>query len=232
MRIEISGELEVKKNKEYFELFGSVDVVRGQYDLLGKTFNIEEGSISFQGGEELQPRMNISAVYTFRNAQKAQQNLTVQISGTPKSPEVSFLLDGSSISEGDALSYILFGKSMNGLTMSQQENVAGSSGTLAEKAAASVLSSQLSNFLGDKLNVDYIEVKSDGSFDNASVVVGKYITNDLFVSYEQKFGEVDEKDMSKYEVKLEYELFRFLFFELNNSSNDSGFDVIVKFDVK
>jgi translocation and assembly module TamB len=231
MRVEISGELELRKNKEYFELFGSVDVVRGQYDLLGKTFNITEGSVSFQGGEEIQPRLNINATYAFRNAQKAQQNLSVQITGTPESPEVNFLLDGSSISEGDALSYILFGKGMNELTLSEQENVAGS-GNIAERAAASVLSAQLSSFLGSKLNVDYIEVKSQGSFDNASVVVGKYITNDLFVSYEQRFGEVDEKDVAKYEVKLEYELFRFLFFELNNSSNDSGFDVIVKFDVK
>jgi translocation and assembly module TamB len=62
--------------------------------------------------------------------------------------------------------------------------------------------------------------------------VGKYITNDLFVSYEQRFGETDEKDISKYEVKLEYELFRFLFFQLNNSSSDSGFDVIIKLNSK
>jgi translocation and assembly module TamB len=63
------------------------------------------------------------------------------------------------------------------------------------------------------------------------VVVGKYITNNLFVSYEQRFGETDEHNMKKYEVKLEYQLFRFLFFELNNSTIDSGFDVIFKFDI-
>ncbi len=233
MRIEISGELELRKSNEFFELFGTVNVVRGQYDLLGKTFVINQGTINFQGGEEMMPQLNINASYTFRNAQRAEQELTVDISGTAEQPEVSFKLDGSEISEGDALSYILFGKGMNELTLSQQDNVSSSGGgSLAEKAAASVLSSQLTNFLSDKLNVDYIEVKSEGGFDNATVVVGKYITNDLFVSYEQRFGEVNEKDMAKYEVKLEYELFRFLFFELNNSSNDSGFDVIFKFDVK
>jgi autotransporter translocation and assembly factor TamB len=233
MRIEISGDVELIKNAEYFELFGSVDVVRGQYDLLGKTFVIDDGTISFQGGEEMMPEMNITASYRFRNAQRAEQVLTVDISGTAESPEVSFKLDDSSISEGDALSYIIFGKSMNELTIDEQNNVAGAGGgSLAGKAAASILSSQITNFLSDKLNVDYIEVKSDGSFDNATVVVGKYITNDLFVSYEQRFGETDETNMAKYEVKLEYELFRFLFFELNNSSNDSGFDVILKFEVE
>jgi len=233
MYIEILGDVELRKNFDFFELFGSVDVIRGQYDLLGKTFVIDEGAISFQGGEDMMPFMNIKASYSFRNQQRVEQNLSVQINGTAESPEVNFQLDGSSISEGDALSYILFGKSMNELTIDEQDNMAGAEGgSLAGRAAASILTSQLTNFLGEKLAVDYIEVKSDGGFDNATVVVGKYITNDLFVSYEQRFGETHEKDMAKYEVKLEYELFRFLFFELNNSSRASGFDVIFKFDAK
>jgi len=233
MYIEISGDVELRKNFDFFELFGSVDVVRGQYDLLGKTFVIDEGSISFQGGEEMMPRMDIKASYSFRNQQRMEQNLSVHVSGTAESPEVNFQLDGSSISEGDAISYILFGKSMNELTIDEKNNMDGPGGSsLAGRAAASILTSQLTNFLGEKLAVDYIEVKSDGGFDNATVVVGKYITNDLFVSYEQRFGETHEKDMAKYEMKLEYELFRFLFLELNNSSRSSGFDVIFKFDAK
>ncbi len=100
-------------------------------------------------------------------------------------------------------------------------------GSIAGTAAASLLSAQLTKFLGDKLNVDYIEVNSSGgNFDNASMEVGKYITNDLFVSYEQRIGQSNEDDLSDYEVKLEYEVFRFLFLQLNNSDRDSGFDVI------
>ncbi|MGD9928433.1 MAG: translocation/assembly module TamB domain-containing protein [Mangrovibacterium sp.] len=233
LRLELSGDLELIKNARFFELFGSVDVVRGQYDLFGRTFVINSGSIRFQGGEEMLPEMDIQASYTFRNAQRVSQKLSIDVKGTATSPTVNFTLDDDPISEGDALSYILFGRGMNELTIDQQDNLAGAGGgSLAETAAASLLSSQITKFLGDKLNVDYIEVKSEGGFDNASVVVGKYLTHDLFVSYEQRFGETDEKDIGKYEVKLEYELFRFLFFQLNNSSYDSGFDVIFKFDSK
>ncbi|MFW6289993.1 MAG: translocation/assembly module TamB domain-containing protein [Mariniphaga sp.] len=232
MRLEISGELEVIKNADFFELFGQVEVVRGQYELLGRTFEIEEGTVNFEGGEEMNLRMDITASYTFRNNQQVQQELTVNVTGTPEEPEVNFQLDGSSISEGDALSYIVFGKSMDELTVNEQDNMQSAGvGSVAEQAAASLLSAQLTGFLQDKLNVDYIEVKSGGGFDEASVVVGKYITNDLFVSYEQRFGQTEDQNPKKYEVKLEYELFRFLFFELNNSTIDSGFDVIFKFDV-
>ncbi|MCW0483046.1 translocation/assembly module TamB domain-containing protein [Gaoshiqia sediminis] len=231
LRLELSGDLELIKNARFVELFGSVDVVRGQYDLFGRTFVISSGSIRFQGGEEMLPEMDIQASYTFRNAQRVSQKLSIDVKGTATSPTVNFTLDDDPISEGDALSYILFGRGMNELTIDQQDNLAGAGGgSLAETAAASLLSSQITKFLGDKLNVDYIEVKSEGGFDNASVVVGKYLTHDLFVSYEQRLGETDEKDIGKYEVKLEYELFRFLFFQLNNSSYDSGFDVIFKFD--
>ncbi|WP_297097461.1 translocation/assembly module TamB domain-containing protein [uncultured Draconibacterium sp.] len=231
MFVEISGKLEVIKNPEFFELFGNIDVVRGQYQVLGKTFKIDEGSITFQGGEEMMPRLNIQAVYAFRNPEKVEQELTVRVSGTASQPEINFALDGNQVSEGDALSYILFGVSMDELTIEQQENVSGA-GQIAGSAAMSLLSSQLTQLLGEKLDVDYIELKGDGDFENATVVVGKYITNDLFVSYEQRFGETDEKDISKYEVKLEYELFRFLFLQLNNSSTESGFDVIIKLDSK
>jgi translocation and assembly module TamB len=233
MRIEVSGDLELIKNKEFFEIFGNVKVVRGQYDLFGRTFVIDDGTINFQGGEEMMPVININATYTFRSAQRTEQELSVAISGTSEKPSVVFTLNGSSINEGDAFSYILFGKSMNELSLTQQENLQGAGGgSLAESAAASILSSQISKFLGDKLDVDYIEIRSEGGFENATVVVGKYITNDLFVSYEQRFGETTEKDLSKYEVKLEYELFRFLFFQLNNSSRDSGFDVIFKLEAE
>ena len=232
MRVEISGELDLIKELDFFEIFGQVEVVRGQYELLGRVFVINEGTVNFLGGEEMNLKMDVEASYTFRNNQQVQQELTVNISGTIEEPEINFELDGNAIEEGDALSYILFGKSMDELTINEQDNMESAGiGNLAQQAAASLISAQLTNFLQNKLDVDYIEVKGGGGFDEASVVVGKYITNRLFVSYEQRFGQTDEQNLKKYEVKLEYELFRFLFFEINNSTIDSGFDIIFRFDV-
>ncbi|MDY0104452.1 MAG: translocation/assembly module TamB domain-containing protein [Lentimicrobium sp.] len=231
MRIELSGDLELIKSNEFFEVFGTVDVVRGQYDLMGKTFIIDKGNITFQGGEAIMPQLDIIASYTFRNAQREEQKLTANISGVAEEPKIEFNLDGNAINEGDALSYILFGKSLDELSLAQQDNMQ-SNGSLAGNAAASLLSAQLTKFLGNKLNVDYIEFNSSGNFDNASLEVGKYITNDLFVSYEQRIGQSNEDDLSDYEVKLEYEVFRFLFLQLNNSDRDSGFDVIFKIEAE
>lgn len=233
MRIELSGDLELIKNQEFFELFGTVNVVRGQYEIFGKTFKIDQGTITFQGGEDYLFQLNLDASYIFRNSDKIEQKLAVNLHGTIDNPKVNFTLDGNSIEEGDALSYIFFGSSLNQLSISQQENISGASKTsIAGSAAASLLSSQLTKFLGDKLNVDYIEVKSNGNFSNATVTVGKYITNDIFVSYEKRFGETHQEEIDKYEVKLEYLISKFLFLQLNNSSSDSGFDLIFKIESK
>lgn len=233
MRIELSGDLELRKNRGFFELFGTVDVVRGQYDLFGKIFKIDEGTITLNGGEELVPSLDVTASYRFRNQGKVEQTLTVKASGTTNTPKIDFTLDGNYINEGDALSYILFGKGLNELTLSQQDNISGSGkSNLAGNAAASLISSQLTKFLGDKLDVDYIEIKGSGNFDNATVTIGKYITKDIFISYEKLFGKTDQKDVDKYEVKLEYLIFKYLFLQLNNSSSDSGFDVIFKIESK
>lgn len=231
LRLELSGDIELIKTRAYFEIFGTVDVVRGQYEILGRTFKIDKGHVSLQGGEKINPVMDITASYTFRNTERAEQELTVNITGDIDTPAVKFELDGSAISEGDAMSYIMFGKSLDQLTLDQQQNVEGAGGgSVAANAAASILSSQLTKFLGNTLNVDYIELKSGDGFDNATLIVGKYITNDLFVSYEQLFGQTSENNAKAYEVKLEYEIFRWLFLQLNNSSRDSGFDVIYKFE--
>lgn len=231
MRIELSGDLELIKSNEFFEVFGTVDVVRGQYDLMGKTFIIDKGNITFQGGEEIMPQLDIVASYSFRNAQRVEQKLTANIAGEAEEPHIEFTLDGNAINEGDAISYILFGRSLDELSLAQQDNMQGSGG-LAGNALASVLSAQLTKFLGNKLNIDYIEINSSGSFDNASMEVGKYLTNDLFISYEQRIGQSNEDDLTDYEVKLEYEIFRFLFLQLNNSNRDSGFDVIIKVEAE
>ncbi|VBB45730.1 hypothetical protein TRIP_D310125 [uncultured Paludibacter sp.] len=234
LRIELMGDLDVYKYRDYFELFGTVDVVRGQYELLGKTFVVKSGSLAFEGGKEINPTLNIDASYTLRTQDKAQRDLRILATGTLQKPELDFTLDGETLSEGDAVSYILFGTSMDNLT-SQQQLSTGSSITaqgVAGTAAASLISSQLTKLLGNTLSVDYIEFKTSGSFDQASFVVGKYITNKLFMSYERRFGNYKDDNLNEYEVRLEYELFKFLFLQLTSSPISNGIDAIVKLNSK
>ncbi|MDD2256705.1 MAG: translocation/assembly module TamB domain-containing protein, partial [Bacteroidales bacterium] len=232
MRIELAGDVELVKHSETVELFGSVDVVRGQYDLLGKVFVVQEGKIGFEGGDKINPSLQVVAVYSFRDTEKNKRELSIDVSGYADAPVLSFQLDGTTVDEGNALSYMLFGKDLDALSSSDRSNVDQGASTLqlAQSAALSLLSSQLTNVLGKAFQVDYVEYKSGSTLGEGSFVVGKYVTNNLFVSYERNFGEAaQEEQLVEYEMRMEYELFRFLFLQLTSAPTRNGFDVIFKF---
>ncbi len=229
-RIELSGDVELIKHRDFFELFGTVDVVRGQYNLLGKVFVVKSGTVTFQGGEKIDPILDVQAQYSFRDDYRNKRELGINVTGDLENLDIKFDLDGDELNEGDALSYIVFGKTLDELTTSEQSGINASS--LAGVAASSLLSSQASKLLGNTGLVDYIEVDVGSSFDSGSFTVGKYITNKLFVSYEQHIGTIEDKDIARYEMTLEYEIFRFLFAQLTSSPITSGFDLIFKLNSK
>jgi translocation and assembly module TamB len=63
------------------------------------------------------------------------------------------------------------------------------------------------------------------------VAVGKYLTNDLFLSYEQQYGNKDANSSSTNLVTLEYELLKLLRFKLiSGDPKKTGVDVFLKFE--
>ncbi len=232
MRFEIAGDMEMIKHRDFMELFGTVDVIRGQYELFGKTFVVDDGTITFQGGEEFNPQLNLVATYNVRNQDRSDNKLTLNVTGDLKEPKINFVMADETLTEGDALSYILFGTNMDALASGQEAALTTSAGSIATGAAASLISSQLTKLLGKTLNVDYIEMRAGSSFENATFVVGKYITNKLFMSYARRFGDFKDEKVAEYEVTLEYELFRFLFLQLASSPINNGMDLIFKINSK
>lgn len=107
MQMELYGNLDVVKNSDIFELFGSAGIHRGYYTLYGKRFAIKEGELTFSGGEEFNPLINLKAAYTFRDKNKNKKILTLIVGGSLNDPDIAFELDGSSIPEADAMAYLL-----------------------------------------------------------------------------------------------------------------------------
>ncbi|MBD3234167.1 MAG: hypothetical protein GF315_10640 [candidate division Zixibacteria bacterium] len=237
MLMELAGDLDVVIREANVEPFGDIRIVRGHYDLLGKRFKVEEGQLIFEGGEEINPRVILEAVYTFRTASRDKEKLHLHVSGKAKSPQMKFTLGETEIDEGDAISYIMFGKSLDELTYGQREGMQeeGGDGTgakeIANQLAASMLSSQLTKTLGKQFNLDMVEVNAEDNWEGASFVVGKYLTNDLFMSYQKGFGETQDGEAVPEIVTLEYEVIKNLFLQLiEGDSRSSGFDVIIKLE--
>ncbi len=233
MRFEISGDLDLVKNRKKTELFGQLKIVRGFYELYGRRFSVIDGTITFQGGDFSNPNVEINTSYVFRDGMKEKHTLYITVQGAAKSPALSFKLDEQTITEGDALSYIMFGQSIHQISTGQKKTLASSTGTggIAGGIFTNLLSAQLSKTLGKKFNLDFIEIKGQDSWQNAAFYVGKYLTNDLFLSYQKGFGENVDDDFVPENVTLEYQVNKFLFLQLlEGSSKDSGFDIIFKYE--
>jgi len=140
---------------------------------------------------------------------------------------IRFTLDGSDIPKADAVSYMIFGKSTEELSFGEQAGMERS--TMALDVATSLLSTQLSKSLGQELQLDYLEIKGKDNWQSATFVVGKYITNELFISYQREFGDSNDDDIAPETVTVEYELTRNIFLQLiEGDSKARGADVIFK----
>jgi translocation and assembly module TamB len=233
LSLELAGDLEVLQEGPEPELFGDIRVVRGHYDLYGRRFKVHRGQVIFQGGDYMNPALDIEAKYTLRTPSKEKKELVLTVTGNAEIPIIVFALDGAEISEGDAVSYIIFGRSLDQLNQSQQSEL--SQGSDAEEMAGDVasrmLAGQLAGALGRKLNMDVMEIRADGDLEAAAVVIGKYLTPDLFMSYQRNFGSSTDDDLEPEKVTLEYQLTKLIYLQLTEGdAEEAGFDLILKFE--
>ena len=228
IRAELSGELEIVKEGPSFEMFGNVKILRGYYMLYGRKLNLQESEVVFQGGEEFDPILNISAEYIYRGSDKEKRYLEMNITGNLTEPEITFYLDNVEITETDGISVLVFGATSDEIGYGGNNGLLNSIGS---NALASMISSQLSKTIGTKFNLDMIEVTTTENWQSAAFVVGKYITNDIFVIYQRGFGEVNGDEITPETIIVEYEINEKLFLRLQSgSAKESGVDVILKFE--
>ncbi|MDZ7344003.1 MAG: translocation/assembly module TamB, partial [candidate division KSB1 bacterium] len=233
MNVEISGSLDVVKTGPDFEIFGYIRTQRGNYDFYSKRFEIVNGTFTFQGGAEYNPKLQIEAQHSLRTADQQKKTLTLQITGDALEPRLNFTLDDDPITEGDAICYLFFGRSLNELTHGKKAGDGRETNEtqIAQDLAAALLSAEISKALGKAFNLDVLEFKAQQNWQQASFVIGKYITHDLFVSYQKEFGDPKSNEVAHVLITLEYEVTPFLFLQLiKGDDKQSGYDIIFKFE--
>ncbi len=232
MNLEISGELDIIKSGQNFDIFGTVNVLRGSYTLYGKRFDVDEGRLLFKGGAN-NPDINLEVAHIFRSMDRKKNRLYLNITGSAQKPVFNFRLNETPIAEADAVSYLLFGQPITYLTGGDRTKVTGqgdqSAGSTVQGLLARQLSRQISQRLGETLNLDMIEISGESDLRHAAITVGKYITNDLFVSYQKEFTSDRANEVVPAQISLEYEISRHLFLQaIRGSEEATGFDVIWK----
>jgi len=215
----------VNQNEPFIDAF--LEVGRGHYSFFGKRFNLDEGVVTLVGHELDNPLLHIRAFYLFRNQEGVRQRIDLLIEGNLQSPEVSFFLDNEPMDELEAISYIVFGRPLNFL--SQNETEAAADFNFTTDILMGQLSTQLTQLLQQQLNVDLIEIRGDNQWQQASLTVGRYFGNNLFVSYEQSFDTNDLRDFGSNVLNVEFKLNRHFYLTTTQSNAyETGIDLIFR----
>lgn len=199
--VEMRGDVQVTKERNApFILSGTVETVRGFASFYGKKFELAQGQVVFTGTPEINPLLDVTVT-----RKVSDYVVMVHAGGKALQPEI-VLSSTPPLDQMDILSLLVAGKTTDKLTSSEQ----GSFAKQAQQIAGAAVASELGGALGDTLGLDTVELTTD------SAKVGRYVTQDLFLSYERGLGGKNNGST----VGAEYSLSRRM--KLKGTSSDTG----------
>ncbi len=167
---------------------GQLSLKQGRYRAYGQNLTIDKGKLLFVGPVD-NPNLDVRAT---RKAGDVTAGL--EVTGTLKSPRTR-VYSVPAKSEAEALAYLLTGRGL-----------AGSSNTDAAMLSQAALSlgldqsKAITQQIAQTVGLDELTVGSDGDVEESSLLLGKYLTPDLYVRY--AYGLFDGQGT----VKLRYQL--------------------------
>jgi autotransporter translocation and assembly factor TamB len=203
LNVTLGGDVQVtRKAGGPILLVGAVNTVRGTYDFQGRRFEIlRDGTVRFEGLEELNPRLDIRTRRIIRAVEAR-----VNVRGTLREPEIVL----SSIppqEQVDILSLIVFNAPVNELGAGQQVSLA----QRAQGIATGAVAGQLAESIGNALQLDTFEINLAPETGNAAeLTLGQQVGENLYVRVQQGVGEQNTTNFI-----LEYELTDWLRLQTN-----------------
>jgi translocation and assembly module TamB len=230
MNIELRGNLEIIKDPKTIRLKGFLSVEQGTYEFYGKKFVVSEGRLDFDGGEKIDPTVYLEIEHTMKR-EDSEDLLEIQIRGIASNAQIEFFFNRDKISEGDAISYILFGKKTDQLNYGQKTTMSDVGNILAKDLAANLINSQLSTSLGETLGLDVVKVSGEDNWNKATLTAGKYVTNDIYVAYERGITQSGSSNVLFESALFEYYIARFVYLRFVEATDKtSGVDLLLRFE--
>lgn len=211
LRATLTGELRVSQQPgQPAQLNGELIITEGRYRAYGQNLLIENGRLLFQGQPD-NPGLDIRAV---RKIPSENLVVGVQLSGTLQEPDARIFSDPS-LEESEAMSYLVTGRSLNRGSQSDSAQVAQALALYGLQKGSGV-----TDKIGDTLGLDEISIGSDWETSDAALMLGKQISDRLYLTY--AVGLFDAIST----VMLRYTLTRQLHLEAQSSSKSQAIDLI------
>lgn len=153
---------------------GEIYLQDGAYAAFGQELSIEHGRLLFAGGPITRPLLDLRAL---RKLPDPTLKVGANVRGTPEAPKVT-LFSEPALSQTDTLAYLVAGQPLSQADAAQTDLLAKAALALRLRGAR-FLTEQISSRLG----LEDLSLQTDAQTDQAQLVLGKYLSPRLYVSY-------------------------------------------------
>lgn len=217
----LGGAMNVKITpNDYITGNGELDLREGKFSIYGRTLDIERGRVLFSGGPIDNPGLDVRAKKTVsaESAKGTGYTVGVDISGLAHDLKFNLFSDPF-MDDTEILSLMIVGHSFSGSTEAE--------GSLLKSAATTLGingSSYLFQGLGNMLQIDDLHLEGSSKTEDVSLVVGKRVTDDLYIGYDMNmFSQLGQ-------FRVRYDLTRGFSVETTSSSESTGADLLYSFE--
>ena len=186
------GNLDIAGDANQPLVKGSIEVVRGTFKAVGRTFTFAEGLVGLNGDPEIDPSVAIRLT-----TELSDLEVDIKVSGTAKAPVID-VVSSPPLPEDEILARILFGQSVAELSPLQALQLARS---------AAILSGELDgpgalDGVRDQLGFDTIDLTGggEGGLEAVGLSVGKYIAPGVFLQLVQGLSTASSKAVVEVEL--------------------------------
>jgi len=171
---EWKGEVSIKGTTQTPLFIGEVSVARGQYLFNGKPFAINQGTITLAG--EIDKK---TTLYIIASKDLDKVKVDVILKGPVKSPSISFR-SNPPMPQREILSWLLFNRGTSEISAFQGSQLSESITNLDSNHQGPDVLTKIRTALG----IDRLEICRDrnGDANNVGLKVGKYISDNIFIS--------------------------------------------------
>jgi translocation and assembly module TamB len=151
---------------------GEITIPEGTYRAYGQRLEVENGRILYTGSPLTNPGLDVRAVRKVDNVTAG-----IHVKGTLNQPKLE-IFSNPAMGQTDALAYLLLGGPI--------ENASNEDGEMIAKAALALGLSggdSIARSLADRFGLDDMRVESSNKGDQAALVVGRYLSPEIYVSY-------------------------------------------------
>ncbi|HUH03930.1 MAG TPA: translocation/assembly module TamB domain-containing protein, partial [Kofleriaceae bacterium] len=193
----VAVDLRAKLLPDGAAITGTVEITQGHLELFDRRYDIGNATMAFNGTIPADPRLDVRLNHDF-----GEVTVSIVVGGTLSEPTVKFVSEPAIYDQATLLAIVL------GQDPGEAENTEALSDR-AVSLASGVIVDQLRSLAQDALPIDVLRLEentTESGTKERRVVVGVWLTDDLFVAY--RYGTAADIDDNSNQVEVQYRLGR------------------------